>query len=603
MSKLSAKFLIPHLVYLKHQFDRQRKFVRIALTDLIFLLVIFQLFRTAGFTGFDFTLPILTTLAIFCACILFVTDDADWSARLESDLHAEKEWPTKWIYAALSLIVLAGIIFKLIHINDIGVYTDEWGSLVDAYSVADHGNTVYFVNGHPTEPYSRALFLIYLTGFFIRWFGHSLLVARLPVIIISSLTAVPLYLLGAKFSKKVGMLSAILWLLSPWGMMIGRFVREYAVFPCFYLFIFWMLICFSDVLLKRIEHREKLTLRECLVGGFGFGFPLYYFMVLDKFSTFEQVLVVYAVSFLYFAYIAFRSKTARAYFSRKRVIAAVLAGAFLLMTYIYLHRSGISWWEMDFWPSYSSTWFKKILGDRSRSWFYLSGAYSVFLVMAFGSFPALLLFLKQKYPWALFYTLTFFASFYVYTFHFARYIRARYGFVMHVFLIPILALGIYFMYLLLWPKKGGSRLISALLTVFVLLTFNPLNTYQAVFTEGSRYDMITEEHLYKFDEVAQKYGSEMKDQVILCTTCNPLFWFGIADLHDNKVQRMVLNEDDLTSTQRAILEAQKIYDHGWIILDQWRFRKEGLILELPIRINNYVFDYVDHIYSFFIYRW
>lgn len=577
--------------------------VRKAAFCCIALLLAFQILRLMGFVGSDVILLALTVLSILLACLLLVMDESDWIARLRSDSEAEKNWPAWWIYTALGLIVLAGIFLKLIHIENIGVYTDEWGSLVNAKSIAESGGTIYTMNGVATEPYSRALFLLYLTGYFIRMFGQSLLVARLPVIILSSLTAVPLYFLGAKISRKVGLFSALLWLMSPWGLMIGRFVREYAVFPLFYLLIFCMFTVFANHALKHLESGQPLCLRDWIVGGLGSLFPLYYMLIVDKFSTFEQVLVIYAVSFLYMIFIVLNSKGARRLVTRKVQQFGILAFLLALLTYIYMNRFGISWWELSSFPHYSSTWPGKILGDHSRSWFYMTGTYSVYLVMALGTFGPLILFIRRKIPFAFFYILPFYATFYVYTFHFSRYIRPRYGFVMHVFLIPVLAVGIYFLYLLLYRKGGQRNLGSVLFILLILFTFNPVNTYNAVFDRGSRYDFITEEHLYQFGEVAEKYGADMKDQVILCTTCQPLFWYKIADLQENKVTKLAIHSDDMKAAESIIVASREAHEHGWIILDQWRFRSEGLILEKPIMAQGYVFDYVDHLSSFFLYKW
>jgi len=592
----------------------------------VLLLVAFQLLHS--FTSLEITdlLQLASAASIILGGMIIWKDSDSIFGSLEKQKKkefAEKKKPVNRNYLlALAAIFFAGIAFRLVNISDIGIYTDEFSTLIRAVTLVEHGTIDFMKNGEFLGVYEaidynpdfqRGYVLIWIVAAFIKAFGQSILVARLPFIIFSAATAIPLYFVGKLINRRVGIIAALIWLMSPWALVIGRFVREYAVFPFIYLILFLVFITFVNALLAVFEKERKMKAPIFLGWTFVVIFPLLYALYLDSQSSFQQILIPYFTVFIYGLYSFLKSKKiSHGLKVRTTVFLAGLASIAVLYTLSWFHA-----WNVTFKPSFRGEWSELLFRLSPRKWFGEVGIYSYFLIFALGTMGSVAAIVKKKFPVVFFYALTLFVFLYAYSFHFARYARPRYGFVMHVWSIPILAFGVYLLYVMLRDGTGRLRkhLMSVVLVVLLLFTFNPLKTIDTgIYTDKTGRNYVVEEFLYKFDAFYEKYGGEFRDSSILCSACGSLYWTGSVDLLDNNVNSFMLwtdipqgrKEEDFREHEREVTEhALRVLqenEHGWLILDKWRFRNIGRMNE-SFNFHGFQFEFVDMVNSFYLYRW
>ena len=131
-----------------------------------------------------------------------------------------------WVYS-LFLFAIVALCFalRIWAVTDMDAYCDEELHLESIYSILTRG----------TIDYERAQIITYLSVFFC-WLGDAvgyygyLYWSRIPSILISTFTVIPIYWLGRKVNKEIGLIAAFLWAMSPWAIVMSRYVREYAYY-------------------------------------------------------------------------------------------------------------------------------------------------------------------------------------------------------------------------------------------------------------------------------------------------------------------------------------------------------------------------------------
>lgn len=129
---------------------------------------------------------------------------------------------------AFLIILLIAILSRVLFLEQFpeGIEQDEAGMMYDSYCMAEYGtdrylneNPVYLINfwGGQSVMYAA------ITSFFIRIFGLSVFVVRLPAVIFSILTIILAYLLAKKYiGKKFALVLAFLITICPWHVMQSR---------------------------------------------------------------------------------------------------------------------------------------------------------------------------------------------------------------------------------------------------------------------------------------------------------------------------------------------------------------------------------------------
>ena len=579
--------------------------------------VLGQLLALFSTLNFQPLLTILTVLTLVFGGVILFQNPEEFIQKLEKIQVKESHQKSKYINGyviILILIVIAGILFRLVHINQIGIYFDEYRGLSNALGTQDHGVANFFLDGKWSQNEPRFRYTTWFVGWLISIFGKSLLVARLPGIIMSSLTAIPLYFLMSRINRLAGLTAAVIWLMSPWAIVIGRFFREYAYFPFYYVLIFIILLKFAEYLIAIIRMQKSRNNVKLISGTLAVIFPLIYAFVLGRNTTFKLVVVPYAIGILYFFHLFWMSRKKDQPLLSKRgkfLVAVFFVLSALSLVGIFTRQT------LNILPHYDPSWIILALENGPRNWFSNTGPLSFFLMTGLGILGSLALAIRKKTPSAFFVSLIFLAYIYVFTFHFNFNKLPRYTFPIHLWVIPIVAFGIQVLSFLLSGIKEVRKRITAyaLLLLMLVLTFNPANTYHAINMSQAGRDEISGEYLHKFDKAAKVYGSEIKDSPVMCWNCHPLFWFGLADLSLNQVKYFRSQSEGGAKDALNYMDKNK---SGWLILDAQRYKKNfevaylkkpwknGLDTNPPaknLKFEGRTFKYVDHINGFYLYKW
>lgn len=147
-------------------------------------------------------------------------------------------------------IIVVAIGFRIPNLTNLYPYTDEYPHLLKGY----------FLNKGGTYDYTRADMVSYLVGFMYQFTGAQnfqeyLYWGRMPGVIFSALTVIPVYFLGKRVSNTTGYIAALLWAIAPWAIGVARTVREYAYYP---LFTTLGLVSYLAIL-EAIVQRKKIT--------------------------------------------------------------------------------------------------------------------------------------------------------------------------------------------------------------------------------------------------------------------------------------------------------------------------------------------------------
>ena len=166
------------------------------------------------------------------------------------------------------IIMLVAILVRVLWLDKIpaGIHEDEAGMMYDAYCMAEYGtdrylnhNPVYLINfgGGQSVLYAA------IASIFIRIFGFSLYVVRLPSVLFSVITIILGYTLCKKYiGKKFALLFAFLITICPWHVMQSRWGLDCNLFPSFI-----MISIFAILNAKRGWHY--------IIAGICFGLTLY----------------------------------------------------------------------------------------------------------------------------------------------------------------------------------------------------------------------------------------------------------------------------------------------------------------------------------------
>jgi len=394
----------------------------------------------------------------------------------------------------------------------------------------------------------------------------------------------------------IGLIAAGLWAISPWAIAVSRTVREYAIFPFFYVFIFIFLVRLRNVVLDVLEHRRSINLSRSVLYGIGFIAPIMYGEI-DHFSTFKQITLLYVAFAAYLLFGILRSSFVST--PAKRELAAIsIAGVAViffspLASYRYLSKL----------PSFDPYFMKLVFFNVKTLWYSTYGLIGFYIVFGIGVFAAIISLLKNKFHVVGFALLSFMSTFYFLTFHYARYNRPRYGFNLHIWLIPLIAIGLYISYRAIFSKTDKSAPMFAVLFIGVaLFVFNPINTYRAFTMNGGGYAGITKEFHHEYLPLLEKYGSQIqRDDVIICSLCSPLIWHNQVDLADNNLHHYKKGDEERFAKVARIVDAN---EHGWIIMDKRRNsdKRKGFPHENLVYGDKEV-TLLEQLGTFYIYRW
>lgn len=149
---------------------------------------------------------------------------------------------------AVAVILLVGIFIRAYHFGmiPVGVHQDEAMAAVDAKALAEHG-TDRFGMRYPVHftawvAGQMSVFLSYCMIPFIKVLGFSVVSIRLPMLIISCVGLLMLYLVGRKLCNPfLGYVVLIMGCICPWHYMQSRWSLDCNMFPHMFLIGFVLL--------------------------------------------------------------------------------------------------------------------------------------------------------------------------------------------------------------------------------------------------------------------------------------------------------------------------------------------------------------------------
>ena len=461
----------------------------------------------------------------------------------------------------LSLIVILAFILRIINLNILYPYTDEYAHLLAAKSYMESGSFSY----------TRASLVSYLAALF-YWIGGAtsfyeyLYWGRVPAVIFSSLTTIPIYFLARKISLPVALISAFLWAVSPWAIGVGKTIREYAFYPFIMLLVILVLIR----LLELILDYEKSNLPKIILCFLPIVVFIYYIFMVDFASTLKISLVILPVIAAY--YLIFKYENIKALYSQSRFTKTVTVLLSLLVLYFFVffapNLQHISITGLDF----TFVWLE-FFGTRNvpmHWWWNHPFQYLSLFICCIGLIYAYIKRFDYHYMYLIVFVfiLLFFALFY------DRYVRPRYIFYALPFFIPIIALGVCGLFNYLRKLEPIVLRVVSTLAVIIFLTqaFNYSNTLYPVTSDLHGYVRPTGEYHDQLSSTFAFLDNAIEEEDVFIGTIAIRFLVLKYDIETDRLYYHHYNRPDSFDRVRSIVEKNP---QGLMILDSRRNPDDG----------------------------
>ncbi len=475
----------------------------------------------------------------------------------------------------VALTVLLAFVIRVYNLTALDPYTDEYAHLWGAIQINELGSTSY----------SRAYILTYSISWLFKIFGHSLYVGRIPGVIFGALTVLPLYLLAKKISEPVGIIAILLWTFNPWAIMVARNIREYAIYPFFFLIILLIALYLIENIIKYCNNEKRLSLYD-FVSVLLIIFSLIYAKYIDPLSTFKYAYLLLPPVFIYFLY---RTREINDAHLRKMVICFSLA-AISVPSIV-----GLLWSPfIDFIPEFNQYFLGLFWGTGLK-----------FIIVTLFALSGLLYFscIKRNHVYSLTLLILLF-ELYVFSFHWDRYVRPRYGFYLLPFFITIMSSGIYATYrgiVSTGMKRWMKCLTLILLLCLVFTPFNPINAVTASTWDQHGYVPWSDEYHDPLSGLSREYANLIDgDDAIISSLGGGVRWTFNLDL-DRQVYGYSYTSPLRFDNTAMIVES---YESGWIFLDTRRNNHwtEGFP-SYDFSINNTKVAFHGRTDGWYVYSW
>jgi hypothetical protein len=500
-------------------------------------------------------------------------------------------------YIILIIFLIAGFYLRVTNLTNLEPYTDEYIHLVNAKSILINYLPHYYIDHNVSQIYLRFFPLTISLALVFKVFGYSLFAARILGVLASTVTGYLLYRLFNKFNRGIALLIAILWLVSPWAIMISRNVREYAYMPIIYLVGFYLIYIsvkyLKDYLINKFNGvNDRIKIKYPIL----FLLPISY-ALLDIYSTYKLIIFYYSFAILYLIIEILRSNQISRTIKQRLIIVTSFFVLAVITALIIVRPLFIG-----ILPVYNDYWVNIFFNNSDTQWFYNSNLLGFYVLFAIGLLSLIILSIKSNFKFINSIAISFVIYFYFFTFHFSRYDRPRYGYIMLILILPIIAVGIQICYKIILHDTQHKKIHSVLYVFAILTVFNLYNAVLPLSVSDYGYVPITNEYHDSFLPVLEKYGKEINNSdPVICSLCFPLYWYNIVDLKNNNIYTYNNKDSDRFNKDIEII---KKYQHGWMILDERRNNgwSEGYP-ESNLFIGNKSVKFVDRIGSFYVYKW
>ncbi len=389
-------------------------------------------------------------------------------------------------------LVSAALLLRVFNLENLYPFADEYSHLLAAKNI---------LNGMPlNQVYQRSLAIVTLpVVLFFKIFGTYIWTARLVTVIFNSLAVIPLYLITRRINRPVAVIAGLLFATSPWMIAVARNIREYGYYPFYFYWILYAMFLF----LERVPDKFVLARdwkKVITPAGIGLllllAFPVYYSRYIDLSSTFRTVLPAYFVFSLFLLKKLDWKNTANAW------LILVIFALIILGYKIFLNRLHIS---PNFFGNLNAFhgYFLKI---STLQWFHQRPP--ILLGFVLGAALMMAVYLRKNSPYPVFFLVLFCASALLFIMNFNHDYRPRYYFHLEIWYIPLVALGVYGLWLALklilisvFPRQAARQGIlqnaAAVTAALALaLTVNFRQALLPTFHKENGFMPITTEYHY-----------------------------------------------------------------------------------------------------------
>lgn len=326
---------------------------------------------------------------------------------------------------AISTLIITGSFIRLHEISGLPPYPDEYYHLIAAREIYDSSKIIH------VPPYSRGLIPVTVPVYLSFLFTEPRIwPARVVITIFSTLTVIPLYLLLERVNKTTAIIGGFLYITSPWAIAISRTVREYAVFPFYFLSLSLLTLKLLDHLGKKIVLKDLIKNKKVLLYIMVIISSIIYALVVDPKSTFIAGLGFYGVfGMLFVSRIDFSNE------NNMDILKVLIIPFVVIFLYAILNQDFIT-----IIPEYNGGFLLDLFyNDPSQQWYNDQQVWLAIIIIISG----MLYSIQSKNITAVFSSVTLISYFYLFAFHFARYTRPRYAFYIEIWYIIVFAIGIY----------------------------------------------------------------------------------------------------------------------------------------------------------------
>ncbi|MDD2509473.1 MAG: hypothetical protein PHS78_10610 [Aliarcobacter skirrowii] len=462
-------------------------------------------------------------------------------------------------YIIIFLIFLIALILRAWNINILEPYTDEYAHLSAVRDLIDIGKT----------DYRRAYLLTLIVKFFAQFSEYSnfysfLFWARIPGVILGSLTIIPLYFLGEKINKNIGILSSILWAISPWAIGVARTIREYTLYNFIILIVFLILINTVELILNNKKNIIKIFFNLLTI----FLFILYAHKI-DKLSTLKISIAIILITTIYFIAANFKKIKEelldfkfKKYYSYLPIIISIIILTIITKKiinnnpFVYITKINDNYSFFQIFFSKNSpiiNWWPKGLNFILPTLLILSG---------------LIYSLKKKKVYYFLYLLVFMTLLIFYIFFFNREFRARYIFYLLPFFSVLMATGIYALVKIRESLKNSpiKNIYYFIFTILILLTFNPINLLKSISSSKGSPSITTNEWHENMKGFIDYLNYNNGSDYYFMSSLNYYLWMIDARYNFNNDNYQLLKEEQ-NKNIKIIEDSMKNRDRGFVILD------------------------------------
>ena len=398
-----------------------------------------------------------------------------------------------WV-CAVTLLALLLRVWSLDFLQAVDTF-----SITAARALNDTGSYAYQRNAHITH----------FVAFMFRNFGTTLAAARVPFVLIGSLTTVPVMLIAKQIGHTESIVAGSLFALSPVAIEKAAQVREYS--ENLFVTVWLMVIIVALYRRYRTNPIKLATASIAAIAGAAILLLLYSDAV-DNRTILSAVQVGATLGFCIVVAVAHN-----AWPTRRAIIWSAVIGL-LATAWIVLPRFGPFSNRIVFQPVFVEVYFNPFATNVAQ-WF--SFQHVSALLLACIVFCPLCFQRFRRNPVYLSLLATFLLTVALFTLRLEPSGRSRYIYHLHAAYVIVFSVGFTAVIRLVYRSAGTTRRASIIVAVLVLSLISPVNTIHAVLRHKSRYygeqqitHIGTENRLYQTSAYLSQIGLQQSDPIL-----------------------------------------------------------------------------------------